>query len=96
MIERQVDSTLCDYLEYIDYKYQASLSILSYLLKYFPKENEWIKEYTKISEQYFIELELTKKNIAEQTIPELQGKDYYYKINYFTQTLTCKKKESDE
>ena len=68
------------------YEYNASLNILSYLLKQDNINKEYIKEYTKQSEIYFITLEEYKSAISSKYMPNDNNK-YEYNFDFVNETI---------
>lgn len=77
----ELDSNM---VEKIFYEYQASLNILSYLMKQQNINEKYLNEYFKKSELYYIELEIIKKQMIKKYYnnqEENQNNNYYFDFN---------------
>ena len=68
------------------YEYNASLNILSYLLKQDNINENYIEQYTQKSERYFIILEELKQMISAKYQPK-DNKKYNYSFDFENNAL---------
>ena len=68
------------------YEYNASLNILSYLLKQDNINENYIEQYTQKSERYFIILEELKQMVSTKYQPN-DGKKYDYSFDFENNAL---------
>lgn len=86
MITIKLDSEDSRLVEKAFYEYNASLNILSYLAKQNNINKQYLKEYTKQSERYFIILEEYKNAVSIKYHPN-DNNDYTYSFNFENETI---------
>lgn len=86
MITVKIDSEDSRLIEKAFYEYQASLNILSYLLKQENINMKYIEDYTKKTEQYFVILEEYKSIVSSKYMPQ-DEKEYNYSFDFINETI---------
>ena len=91
MITVKIDSEDSRLVEKAFYEYNASLNILSYLLKQENINMKYIEDYTRKSELYFVTLEEYKNIVSSKYHPK-DDKEYEYSFDFINETINFKTK----
>lgn len=86
MIAVKIDSEDSRLVEKAYYEYQASLNILNFILKQENINQEYVDEYLKKSENYFITLEKYKNFVSNKYMPE-GNTVYNYSFDFINETI---------
>lgn len=75
------------YVEKLFFEYNASLSVVRYLMSQDDVKDEYIQRYLKQCEEKHIELELAKKEVTEEYAP-IGFDKYNYNFDFRDYTIT--------
>lgn len=88
---KEITTDLNDYIDYLNYLYQATQNVLKFLLKNNVDENNnlFLKQYSEKAEKAFISLEQAKNYVAYLYLPdELKQKNFNFIFNFKNKTIT--------
>lgn len=86
MITVNIDIMDSQKVEKAFYEYNATLDILSFILKQENINQNYIKQYTERSEQFFITLEQLKNEISSKYHPN-DDNQYNYSFDFINHTI---------